>query len=82
MRIKALGIPKRDFGAAHRTLHKAEHIEMRNIFFLDVVLPAGSVFNLNPQQLTCAVSARLGRDITAQRVIRLGLLTDELKPFE
>lgn len=71
-----------------KTVNVSEHIKSFEIraedgkTVLDVVLPAGSVFNLNPQQLTCAVSARLGRDITAQRVIRLGLLTDELKPFE
>ena len=71
-----------------KTVNVSEHIKSFEIraedgkTVLDVVLPAGSVFNLNPQQLTCAVSARLGRDITAQRVIRFGLLTDELKPFE
>lgn len=71
-----------------KTVNVSEHIKSFEIraedgkTVLDVVLPAGSVFNLNPQQLTCAVSARLGRDITAQRVIRLGLLTDENKPFE
>lgn len=71
-----------------KTVNVSEHIKSFEIraedgkTVLDVVLPAGSVFNLNPQQLTSAVSARLGRDITAQRVIRLGLLTDELKPFE
>lgn len=71
-----------------KTVNVSEHIKSFEIraedgkTVLDVVLPAGSVFNLNPQQLTSAVSARLGRDITAQRVIRLGLLTDENKPFE
>lgn len=71
-----------------KTVNVSEHIKSFEIraedgkTVLDVVLPAGSVFNLNPQQLTSAVSARLGRGITAQRVIRLGLLTDENKPFE
>lgn len=71
-----------------KTVNVSEHIKSFEIrtedgkTVLDVVLPAGSVFNLNPQQLTSAVSAKLGRDIAAQRVIRLGLLTDELKPFE
>lgn len=71
-----------------KTVNVSEHIESFEIrtedggTVLDVVLPAGSVFNLNPQQLTSAVSAFIGREITAERVIRLGLLTDELKPFE
>ncbi len=71
-----------------KTVNVSEHIKSFEIHsengktVLDVVLPAGSVFNLNPQQLTSALSSRTGRELTAERVIRLGLLTEELKPFE
>ncbi len=71
-----------------KTVNVSEHIKSFEIrsengkTVLDIILPAGSVFNLNPQQLTNALSARTGRELTAERVIRLGLLTEELKPFE
>lgn len=71
-----------------KTVNVSEHIKSFELhsengqIVLDVILPAGSVFNLNPQQLTSAVCGRLGREFTADRVIRLGLLTAELKDFE
>lgn len=71
-----------------KTVNVSEHIKSFEIrsengkTVLDIILPAGSVFNLNPQQLTNALSARTGRELTAERVIRLGLLTEDLKPFE
>lgn len=71
-----------------KTVNVSEHIKSFELHsengqtVLDVILPAGSVFNLNPQQLTSAVCGRLGREFTADRVIRLGLLTAELKDFE
>lgn len=71
-----------------KTVNVSEHIksfEIRteeNEIVLDVILPAGSVFNLNPQQLTAAVNTYLGKSFTADRVIRLGLTGAELEDFK
>ena len=71
-----------------KTVNVSEHIksfELRTengCTVLDTILPAGSVFNLNPQQLSAAVSSYLGREIVPERVIRLSLLTSDLKEFE
>lgn len=71
-----------------KTVNVSEHIksfELRTengCTVLDTILPAGSVFNLNPQQLSAAVSSYLGRETVPERVIRLSLLTSDLKEFE
>ena len=48
---------------------------------LTVVLPAGSVTNLNPVQLLEAVSAFYGRTVTARRAVRTRLLREDLSDF-
>lgn len=71
-----------------KTVNVSEHIKSFELHtenggtVLDTILPAGSVFNLNPQQLSAAVSSYLGREIVPERVIRLSLLTSDLKEFE
>lgn len=71
-----------------KTVNVSEHIKSFELHtenggtVLDTILPAGSVFNLNPQQLSSAVSSYLGREIVPERVIRLSLLTSDLKEFE
>ncbi len=58
----------------------SEHIrswslsETPDRLLLTVVLPAGSVLNINPQQLTDAVNAYLGTSAVVLRAIRLRLL--------
>ncbi|MBE6715801.1 MAG: DUF2344 domain-containing protein [Ruminococcaceae bacterium] len=48
---------------------------------LDVVLPAGSTFNLNPLQLSQAVSGYLGKEVVPVRMIRTALLTGDMTKF-
>lgn len=71
-----------------KTVNVSEHIRSYQItqskegVCLDVILPAGSVFNLNPLQLLEAVSAFLGRTVTPDRCVRTALLTEELSEFQ
>lgn len=49
---------------------------------LDIVLPAGSTFNLNPIQLSQALTNYIGREIIPSRVVRTALLCKDMKEFE
>ena len=67
-----------------KTVNVSEHIKRYALedageqIRLEVVLPAGSTFNLNPLQLMEAVSARLGRRVYPPLTVRTALLcTDE-----
>lgn len=70
-----------------KTVNVSEHIKKFTLraegdnIVLDVILPAGSVFNLNPIQLNTAISGYLGREITADTVIRECLLKEDLTRF-
>ncbi len=48
---------------------------------LDVTLPAGSTFNLNPIQLSSAVSQYLGKEVLPVKVMRTSLLCSDLTRF-
>lgn len=48
---------------------------------LQVILPAGSTFNLNPIQLSQAVSHYLGKEIVPVQVMRTSLLCEDLSEF-
>ncbi|MBQ9946666.1 MAG: DUF2344 domain-containing protein [Clostridia bacterium] len=48
---------------------------------LEVVLPAGSTFNLNPIQLSQAVSGYLGKEVVPVSVIRTALHTEDMTGF-
>ncbi len=48
---------------------------------LQVILPAGSTFNLNPIQLSQAVSHYLGKETVPVQVMRTSLLCEDLSVF-
>ena len=70
-----------------KTVNVSEHIreyrleEKGEQLLLTVVLPAGSIFNLNPIQLIEAVSGRLGRRISPPLTVRTALLCEDLSEF-
>lgn len=70
-----------------KTVNVSEHIKSFSIdaggedIRLEVVLPAGSTFNLNPVQLSSAVSAYLGKEVIPVKVMRMSLLTKDMKKF-
>lgn len=62
-------------------IHSWSLEETEDALRLRVVLPAGSVMNLNPQQLTDAVNAYLGTSAAPLRAVRLRLLNADLEEF-
>ena len=70
-----------------KTVNVSEHIKSFSLseengdIRLDVVLPAGSTFNLNPIQLSGAVSSYLGKEVIPVKVMRTTLLTADMKKF-
>ena len=70
-----------------KTVNVSEHIKRYAVtdageqIRLEVVLPAGSTFNLNPIQLMEAVSARLGRRVYPPLTIRTALLCADESEF-
>ncbi|MBR3766964.1 MAG: TIGR03936 family radical SAM-associated protein [Clostridia bacterium] len=70
-----------------KTVNVSEHIksfvigEEGDDIMLKVVLPAGSTFNLNPIQLSQAVSSYLGKEVIPVRVLRTALLCSDMKKF-
>ena len=70
-----------------KTVNVSEHIKSFSLsqqdddIRLDVVLPAGSTFNLNPIQLASAISSYLGKEVIPVKVMRTALLTGDMKRF-
>ena len=70
-----------------KTVNVSEHIKSFSLsdagddIRLDIVLPAGSTFNLNPIQLATAVSSYLGKEVIPVKVMRTALLTADMKKF-
>lgn len=70
-----------------KTVSVSEHIksftltEKEDVTVLEVVLPAGSQFNLNPLQLLEAVSGKTGRKIYPENTRRLALLCADGSEF-
>ncbi len=70
-----------------KTVNVSEHIKSFSIeksgedILLKTVLPAGSTFNLNPIQLSQAVSSYLGKEVVPLRVLRTALLCGDMKRF-
>lgn len=70
-----------------KTVNVSEHIKSFSLsdedgmIRLEVILPAGSTFNLNPLQLMQAVSDKLGKEILPENTIRTGLLCADLTSF-
>lgn len=70
-----------------KTVNVSEHIKTFDLteddayIYLNVILPAGSTFNLNPLQLMDAVSRFLGRPVSAERAVRSRLLRADLSEF-
>lgn len=70
-----------------KTVNVSEHIksfelkEENGSIYLEVVLPAGSSFNLNPVQLMEAVSSRVGRSIYPANTRRIALLCENGEVF-
>lgn len=70
-----------------KTVNVSEHIKSFTIskenedIILNVTLPAGSSFNLNPIQLSQGVSSYLGKEVIPVRVLRTSLLTADMKKF-
>ncbi len=70
-----------------KTVNVSEYIKKFEISYLgddiklNVILPAGSTFNLNPIQLSQAVSAFLGKEVVPVRVLRTALLCSDMKKF-
>ena len=70
-----------------KTVNVSEHIKSFSLsdagedVRLDIVLPAGSTFNLNPIQLATAVSSYLGKEVIPVKVMRTALLTADMKKF-
>ena len=70
-----------------KTVNVSEHIrryslkETGDTAELTVILPAGSTFNLNPLQLTDAVSRYLGKTVIPERAVRVRLLKADLTEF-
>ncbi len=70
-----------------KTVNVSEHIKAFDIgtdgdnIKLNVTLPAGSVFNINPLQLMQAVEGYLGKNAAVLRAVRTGLLCEDLGVF-
>ena len=70
-----------------KTVNVSEHIKAFELaedgeyITLNVILPAGSTFNLNPLQLLDAVSRRIGRPVSAACAVRKRLLRADLSEF-
>ncbi len=70
-----------------KTVNVSEHIKSFSLseengdIRLDVVLPSGSTFNLNPIQLSAAISSNLGKEVIPVKVMRTSLLTADMKKF-
>jgi hypothetical protein len=70
-----------------KTVNVSEHIKAFDIaedggnIYLNVILPAGSTFNLNPLQLLDAVSRYLGRPVSAESAVRKRLLRADMSEF-
>ncbi|MBE6790247.1 MAG: DUF2344 domain-containing protein [Ruminococcaceae bacterium] len=70
-----------------KTVNVSEHIKSFTIeksgedILLKTVLPAGSTFNLNPIQLSEALSSYLGKEVVPVRVVRTSLLCSDMKKF-
>ena len=70
-----------------KTVDVSEHIKSFSLsdagddIRLDVVLPAGSTFNLNPIQLSAAISSYLGKAVIPVKVMRTALLTADIRKF-
>ena len=70
-----------------KTVNVSEHIKSFSLseeggdVRLDVVLPSGSTFNLNPIQLSAAVSGYLGKEVIPVKVMRTELLTEKMEVF-
>lgn len=70
-----------------KTVNVSEHIKSFSLseegedIRLDVVLPSGSTFNLNPIQLSSAVSGYLGKEVIPVKVMRTELLTEKMEEF-
>ena len=70
-----------------KTVDVSEHIKSFSLseengdIRLDVVLPSGSTFNLNPIQMSAAISAYLGKEVIPVKVMRTSLLTADMKKF-
>ncbi len=70
-----------------KTVGVSEHIKKFEIgtenedIKLEIVLPAGSTFNLNPLQLSQAVSSFLGKEVVPVRVMRTALLCEDMSIF-
>lgn len=70
-----------------KTVNVSEHIKNFKIskenddILLNVTLPAGSTFNLNPLQLSQALSAYLKKEVVPVRVLRTTLLCEDMSKF-
>ena len=70
-----------------KTVNVSEHIKKYTLtedegsIYLNVILPAGSTFNLNPLQLIDAVCRYLGKNFTPERAVRNRLLLEDLSEF-
>lgn len=70
-----------------KQVNVSEHIKCFSLFdkgediLLRVVLPAGSTFNLNPIQLSQAVSSYLRKEVVPVKVMRTSLLCNDMKQF-
>lgn len=70
-----------------KTVNVSEHIkkysieENGDILKLNIVLPAGSVFNLNPGQLLEGVSGYLEKEVVPVSAVRTGLLCGDMSEF-
>ncbi len=71
-----------------KQVNVSEHIKSFSLedceedILLKVVLPAGSTFNLNPIQLSQAVSHKLGKEVVPVRVMRTSLMCEDGSRFE
>lgn len=70
-----------------KTVNVSEHIKSFTLndrgeyIDLEVILPAGSTFNLNPLQLMEAVSNKIGRKINPENTCRTALLCEDGSVF-
>lgn len=70
-----------------KTVGVSEHIKSFCVekagddILLKVTLPAGSTFNLNPIQLSQAVSSYRGKEVVPVRVLRTALLCSDMTSF-
>lgn len=71
-----------------KQVNVSEHIKSFSVsdkgddILLNVILPAGSTFNLNPIQLSQAVSGYLGKEVVPVRSVRTALLLSDMTEFE